>query len=90
MDTTMDGIRRPKSRIDSCGSEKAQKLIHANSTHEYPRPHVFFKLRISVKSNYDSERNQRSIIPVRTISNACEATANHRDILQLTLTINTD
>lgn len=84
MATTTDGMRSPNSRIDSCGDANAQKLIHANSTHEYPRPHLFFRLRVTAVDYEYSARSQRSARPVRTISSACDATANHNDMLRLT------
>ena len=65
-------------------------LIHANSTHEYPRPHLFFRLRVTAVGSGYSARSQRSARPVRTISSACDATANQSDMLHLTPPIHAD
>ena len=80
---TIDGMRTPNTLITSCGSEHAQKLIQAKSTHEYPIPHVFFVLLITPVSSAHLALNDRSTKGDRTIMRICEATANHSDRLRV-------
>ena len=79
----IEGIRMPNTRITSCGSEHAQKLIQAKSTHEYPIPHVFFVLHVThIASSYFALK-ERSTHADRTIMRICEATANQIDRLRM-------